>query len=124
MFEKRKAHRLEVQREKQAAAKSEQEKRDALGQLEQMARTLPDEDGVVSLEAFQQFFQIVIDHDIALRDHPALRDTILLGLAQGGCSLRPKRPCCSRRTKPRCGTSRPPFSKRSPPASSAPDLRG
>jgi hypothetical protein len=84
MFEKRKAHKLEARHQREAGAEAEREQKDALEELGQLARTLPDEHGVVSVDGFQKFFQIVIDHDIALRDHPDLRDPILLGLAQGG----------------------------------------
>lgn len=77
MFHKHKARKLEAQHRQEAITK-----------LRGMAASLPDADGVVSVDGFRDFFEVVADNHIALRDFPDIRNPVLLGLAQGGYFLR------------------------------------
>jgi hypothetical protein len=81
MFDKQRAQRA-------AATAQSQQRQAAVQRLRQLAATLPDANGVVPLAGFQQFMQMVVDHQIALRDYPDIRDPILLGLAAGGNFLK------------------------------------
>jgi hypothetical protein len=87
VFEKHKARKQEAERQQQAAGQRAQQQREAIQRLRGMAASLPDPDGVVSLEGFHEFFQVVIDNDVALKDFPDIRDPVLLGLAHGGYFL-------------------------------------
>lgn len=73
MFERRKAA-------KQRAAESQK----AIEQVRVMATRLPDSDGIVSLQGFQEFFQFAIDHDVDLGAAPDAWRAVQVGLAQGG----------------------------------------
>lgn len=76
MFQKRKARKLEAEHRQEAVTK-----------LRGMAASLPASDGTVSIDDFRDFWTVVAENNIALRDFPDIRDPVLLGLAQGGYFL-------------------------------------
>jgi hypothetical protein len=73
MFTKRKAAKLEAA-----------ENRQAIEEARAQAARLPDSDGVISVEAFQEFVQFVGDHHVDFDSIPEVRTALRLGLAQGG----------------------------------------
>ena len=81
------------------------------------AAQLPNSDGVISIEAFQPFFEFVLDHHILLGEIPDVLRTVCLGLAQGGCFVQVDTALFSRRTKARCSSLPLTCSKKSPTAS-------
>ena len=59
MFEKHKAAKLEAAQTRQAIA-----------EVRARASQLPDSDGAISIEAFQQFMQYVSDHNVEFGSIP------------------------------------------------------
>jgi hypothetical protein len=76
MFEKHKAAKLEAAQARQA-----------IGEVRARASQLPDSDGAISIEAFQQFMQYVSEHNVEFGSIPEVRTAIRLGLSQGGYFL-------------------------------------
>src|SRR5437588_7337248 len=88
MFDKVRQRLQELEQRNQAAAQARQQNQAVIAQLRQMAASLPDANGTVSLNDFQRFLQIVVSNNIALRDCPEIRDPVLVGLAAGGHFIR------------------------------------
>jgi len=76
MFERRKAAKLEAARSAQVVE-----------ELRRRVAQLPDADGVISISAFQECFQSMIDQHVDVSGVPDVLRALRLGLAQGGCFM-------------------------------------
>ena len=88
MFDKVKQRLQELEQRNQTAARAREQNQAVVAQLRQMADSLPDGSGTVSLNDFRRFLQIVAGNNIALREFPEIRDPVLVGLAAGGHFIR------------------------------------
>lgn len=66
-----------------ASGKKTVEDRQAVEEVHAMAVRLPDPDGVVSVEQFHEFVQVIVDHDVSLTRIPAEWTAVRLGTQRG-----------------------------------------
>jgi hypothetical protein len=84
MFEKRKAAKLEAEKDREAVIAAAEEQRRVIESIRERAAQLPDENGIIAPRAFQEFVAFVDAKNVRFGTIPDVLTDVMVGLARGG----------------------------------------